>query len=133
MAYLNFAEHGGAPALGFSFAASAPVADAVPNLGAREWSVIRLARDDSLSSIFPESRLGRLVRLIFGLERKNILSNPRLEALRRIAVMSWHHGYNVAPSEISDFLNAGYTRQDYETLMDRVVAERAPTGRRTRR
>ena len=97
----------------------------------REWAIVRLARDDNLASIREEGRLGRAIRLIFGVERKNPLSDGKLEALRRIAVLSWHHGYNVAPSEIGDFLNAGYSERQYEVLADRVVAQRADRSRRT--
>jgi hypothetical protein len=101
------------------------------NFTQREWAIVRLARNDGLASIREESGTGRLIRLIFGIERKNPLSDERLEALRRMAVLSWHHGYNVAPSEIGDFLSAGYSERQYEVLVDRVVAERADGRRRT--
>lgn len=132
MAYMNFAEVGGAAALHAQFAPAATVAEEVADFDAREWSVIRLARNDSLSSIREESRFGRAVRFIFGIERRNPLANSRLEALRRMAVMSWRYGYNVASSEIGAFLAAGFSSTHYEELLKHIGMARAASGRRTR-
>jgi hypothetical protein len=126
MAYMDFAGHRGAAQLLEPFMPPARVrAGQATTFSHREWAIVRLAREDNVSSIREEGRLGRLVRLIFGIERKNPLSDSRLEALRRIAVLSWHHGYNVAPSEIGDFLRAGYSERQYEVLVDGIVGERA--------
>ncbi|MBN8831772.1 MAG: hypothetical protein J0G94_14395 [Sphingomonadales bacterium] len=123
MAYMDFAQ----PTAAGLFDNPFPPARALPgepvDLDPREWSVAYLARRDGLSSIREEGPLGRLVRLIFGVERKNPLSDSRLEALRRMAVLSWHYGYNVAPSEISAFLAAGFSERQYETLLIRIRAE----------
>ena len=37
------------------------------------------------------------------------LANPQLEALRRIAVLSWHYGFTVAGEDVADFLSAGFS------------------------
>lgn len=134
MAYMDFAGHRGAAAtlqLEPFFPPARIREGQATTFTQREWAIVRLARSDGLSSIREEGRLGRLIRLIFGVERKNPLSDEKLEALRRISVLSWHHGYNVAPSEIGDFLTAGYSERQYEVLADRVVAERADSRRRT--
>jgi hypothetical protein len=99
----------------------------------REWSIIRLAREDRLSSLREESKVRRFLRLFFGFERKTPLSNPTLEALRRIAVQGWHHGYNVSSAEISAFLAAGYSIDQYDVLLAHIGRERAASARRTRR
>ncbi len=133
MAYMDFAAHRSAALLEPILPPARIVPGQVMDLGSREWAVVRLAREDSMSSIRPESRLGRVIRLIFGIERQNPLSDERLEALRRMSVLSWHYGYNVAPSEISEFLAAGYSERQYETLLGRIVADRAASrARKTR-
>jgi len=123
MAYQTFAE----PTANGLFDNPFPPARLVPgqpaDLDQREWSIAWLARKDGLSSIREEGTFGRIIRKIFGVERKNPLSDGRLEALRRMAVLSWHYGYNVAPSEISTFLAAGYSERQYETLLTRIRAE----------
>lgn len=140
MAYMDFARSDTIPAVSASrplfFAPSLAVEPEQPlaiGFEAREWSVVRLAREDGLSSIRPETDLGRVLRLIFGIKRRNPLSSPRLEALRRMAVLSWHHGYNVSSQDIGDFMGAGYSQDQYEELLKHIGAERAASGRRSRR
>ncbi len=125
MAYLDLAQQGGAALFENPFPPARAVPGQATDLSEREWSVAYLARNDGLSSIRPDSRLARLVRLIFGFKRENPLSDGRLEALRRIAVLSWRFGYNIAPSEISEFLAAGFSERQYETLLTRIHAERS--------
>jgi hypothetical protein len=133
MAYMDFAAHrGDAMLLEPLFPPARVKAGQASDLDHREWAIVRLARTDGLPSIREEGRFGRLFRLIFGIERKNPLSDERLEALRRLAVLSWHHGYNVAPSEVSGFLNAGYSERQYEVLLARIVTDRAESHRRTK-
>jgi len=131
MAYMDFAGHRGAALQLEPFMPPARVRDGqATTFTHREWTIVRLAREDGLSSIREESRFGRLVRAIFGIKKKNPLSDGGLEALRRMAVLSWHNGYNVAPSEIGNFLQAGYSERQYEVLVAGIVAERAaPRGR----
>lgn len=142
MAYMDFAQLDATSAVAAArplffapgLAAEDQIEPAVaPGFDARDWSVVRLAREDSLSSIRPETEFGRIVRLIFGVERRNPLSSPRLEALRRMAVLSWHHGYNVSSHDIGDFLSAGFSQDHYEELLKHIGAARAASGRRTRR
>ncbi|MCW2351511.1 hypothetical protein [Sphingobium sp. B12D2B] len=133
MAYLDLRDGGAramVPGVTASEAASLQVQDG--HLLPVEWTIVRLAREDGLSSLREESRLGRLLRLVFGSRRAMPLASARLEALRRIAVLSWHHGYNIAPSELGRFYEAGYTTHQYETLLRHIGALRLSIKRRNR-
>ena len=122
MAYLQFSEQGAHAPLGQGQQAADAIAAVPADLSPREWSIAWLARNDGLGSIRPDTRLARFFRAIFGIARTNPLSDGRLEALRRMAVLSWHHGYNVATPEIREFLAAGYSERQYETLVARIRA-----------
>ncbi len=134
MAYMDFASmRQGAQIIEPVMQAAHRHAVQVSTFTHQEWAVVRLAREDGLSSLRQEGRFGRVMRFIFGLRRKNPLSDGKLEALRRMAVLGWHHGYNVAASEIGAFLEAGFSRPQYEVLLDGIAAERvAPRGRFSR-
>jgi len=125
MAYLQLDPQGAATL--FDTLPAPVMADAAQpaELTAREWSIAYLARKDGMGSIRPDTPLRRAFRTIFGIARANPLSDGRLEALRRMAVLSWRHGYNVASSDIRDFLAAGYSERQYETLVGRIRAEGA--------
>ncbi|WP_156680535.1 hypothetical protein [Sphingomonas profundi] len=117
------------------FAAAATRAIAAPQavpaaFSALEWSVIALARNESLGSLSQPGRMSRAVRSLFGLGEASPLADPRLEALRRMAVWAWHRGFAVPLSEIDRFLAAGFTEADIETLVVSVTGIRV--GRRER-
>jgi hypothetical protein len=132
MAYLDLADTAfAAPAL-FSFAPSRAASEAAAEFNQREWAIIRLAREDGLSSLYEESEFKAFLRLIFGVRRKPPLSNPRLEALRRIAVLSWHYGYNIASSEVGSFLAAGFSADHYDAMLAHIGRERAASAQRKR-
>ena len=59
--------------------APAPFAPA-PEFSALEWSVIRLARVDGLSTLREPGRLGRFLNWLMGRGGSPVLANPRLEA-----------------------------------------------------
>jgi hypothetical protein len=131
MAYMDFTAE---PAL-LSGTALAPVADPVPTgetgLSALEWSVVALARRDSLSSLRRPGRLSVALGGLFGTRHNPRLADPRLEALRRMAVHAWFRGYAVPKSEVQAFLAAGYTIDQYETMMASIsVAKMGATSRR---
>ncbi|MBN8806620.1 MAG: hypothetical protein J0I47_00055 [Sphingomonas sp.] len=98
-----------------------------------EWQVVALAQRDKLTSIRPAGRVTRAIRWLFGLRVSNALSDDRLEALRRIAVLSWYRGFAVASAEVRAFLAAGFTPDQYELLLERISAARAPLPRQFRR
>ena len=101
-----------APAMATVFA---PVADFTP----LEWSVIRLARVDRLWTIRKAGPFRRMWNMLAG--RNNpALANERLEALRRIAVLSWHYGFTVPGNDVADFIAAGFTTDQYEKLVNSI-------------
>lgn len=85
-----------------------------------EWSVIRLARIDALWTIRPAGRLRRAWNLFLGRSNPE-LANPRLEALRRMAVLSWHYGFTVAGEAVAEFLAAGFSLAQYELLVSCII------------
>ena len=120
MAYLNFSDLQGSPV-----AAPADVM-AVTGLSALEWSVVALAQKDRLSSLKTPGRMSMAMGVIFGKQRANPqLADPRLEALRRMSVLAWHHGFAVPRHEIRQFHEAGFTADQYEMLLASVSQGRS--------
>jgi hypothetical protein len=68
-----------------------------PEFSPLEWSVIRLARIDRLWTIQTAGRLRRFWNWIIGRGNPE-LANPKLEALRRMAVLTWHYGFTPTSS-----------------------------------
>ena len=60
------------------------------------------------------------------------MGRVHLEALRRIAVLSWHHGYSVPSNEVRAFLAAGYTPDQYELMVDSIGTALAGSRRAAR-
>lgn len=92
-----------------------------------EWLVIALAERDGKRSLAEPGRIAAALHRLFGGSGRPRLANPQLEALRRFAVMTWHDGGNVAPSERAAFIGAGYTAAQANMLVESVFAGR---GRR---
>jgi len=133
MAYLDFAPADGG-ALLLDRPASAPKSFTKPaDLTPLEWQVVSLAQRDKLSSIRPAGPFVRAIRWMFGARVANALSDGRLEALRRMAVLAWYRGYAVAPAEVRLFLAAGFTPDHYDLLLARINVLRAALPRRFRR
>ncbi|MBO9712957.1 hypothetical protein [Sphingomonas sp.] len=128
MAYLDFAVHAG---LGVAPVAAARE-DVATALSPLEWSVVTLARRDGRASIRPSGFLSRLARLVAGGAPKTPLSNPRLEALRRFAVLAWTSARPIASEDRNAFLAAGFSAGQTETLLSHVGAARALAPRRFR-
>jgi hypothetical protein len=128
MAYLDpasvFSSVGGATPL------EAATAAETPGFSALEWTVIALARRDALSSLSTPGPIARALGSLFGLERRSILADPRLEALRRLAVHAWHKGYTLPVSEVKRFLSAGFSSAQLESLLASVAVKR--TARQVR-
>jgi hypothetical protein len=87
----------------------------VPDFSPLEWSVIRLARMDPLWTIRSTGQLRRFWNWLVGRGNPE-LANPKLEALRRMAVLSWHYGFSVPGTEIAEFLSFGFTPDQYELM-----------------
>lgn len=127
MAYLAFAEG----AAGAVTHAPAPKADPVTaRLSALEWLAVAVSRTDGPSSLRRPGRLATALGSLFGVWRDPRLADPRLEAVRRIAVLSRRYGYTVPSYEVARLLAAGFTDDQYELIVNSVVAERqAAVGR----
>ena len=122
MGYLTFSELGGGDVL----TRPAPAADTVAtpaHLTGLEWSVVAIAWSDRLSSLRRPGRIARAMGSVFGGHNPR-LADARLEALRRMAVLTWHHGYTVPPHEVHAFHDAGYSADQYELLVDSIAAAR---------
>ena len=133
MAYLDFA-----PAEGGALLLDRPVPGPrsftkPAELTPLEWQVVEIAQGDKLSSIRPAGRFVRALQWMFGGRVATALSDARLEALRRMAVLSWYRGYAVAPAEVRLFLAAGWTPDHYDLLLARINAVRAQLPMRFRK
>ena len=93
-----------------------------------EWSIIRLARVDQLWTIRSRGLLRRLWNRLVGRGNPE-LANDRLEALRRISVLSWHFGFSVPGEDVAEFLSAGFSPDQYELLVSSVRAASSSTAR----
>jgi hypothetical protein len=144
MAFLAFAEPGNAGYARVSAPVSrpvtvsekAPLAQAAeeerPVLTELERSVIGIARQDGLSTLRQPGRLTRWLGLLFGVRISPQLADPKLEALRRIAVLSWKRGYAIASAEVKAFLASGYSPAFYELVVDTIASARQAEARRGR-
>jgi hypothetical protein len=125
MAYLDFT---------MSSATAVPMQSdmAIGAFDRHEWEVIVLARQDGLSSLRAPNRLARVVEWLFGGGINRRLADPRLEALRRLSVLAWHHGYAVPVSAIKTFKAAGFSMDQLDIMLARIAAGRTSFGRRRR-
>ena len=94
-----------------------------------EWTVVALAQRDRISSLNEPGAIARAFGGLFGLGRESSLADPRLEALRRLAVHAWHRGYKLPVSEIKRFLAAGFSAGQFETLLASVANKRVERRR----
>lgn len=102
-------------------------------LSALEWSIVAMAERDGLSSIREAGRYTRALRSFFGFKQPNRLANERLEALRRVAILAWHHGWNVPKSELAAFFDVGFTSDQFELIQNSLGQARAARRRRRAR
>ena len=125
MAYIAFSDTDGV-----ATGPVAPQADRLPDSGrtdrlsALEWSVVAIARNDGRGSLRGPGRMATALRVVFR-GRNPRLADERLEALRRMAVLTWADGYTVPSFELRAFLAAGFTCGQYETLARSVGAAKA--------
>lgn len=98
-----------------------------------EWSIVAMAESDSLASLREPNRFWALVGAIFALRPANRLANERLEALRRMAVLTWRERSSIPKPELEAFLHAGFSAGQLELLQDTIVElrhRRSPGGKR---
>ena len=91
-----------------------------------EWTVIMLAKGDSLASLRTPGRLSRALGSVLGLGAKSRLADPRLEALRRLSVHAWQRAASLPAAEVMRFLEAGFNTAQLGTLM-RSITVAGPT------
>jgi hypothetical protein len=99
-------------------------ADETAGFSALEWSVIALAKRDTLRSLASPGPVSRAMGGLFGLGSRSQLADPRLEALRRMAVYAWRRGFALPMTEIRAFLAAGFVEAQMETLVVSVTGMR---------
>ena len=95
-------------------------------LSALEWSVVALAQRHRLSSLSQPGRMAIALGKVFGTRGGGQhLADPKLEALRRIAVLSWHHGVAIPATELAAFFSAGFTAGQFNTMAASIAAARS--------
>ncbi|MEG3125496.1 hypothetical protein [Sphingomonas sp. GB1N7] len=115
MAYLGIEEMYSGPSTDLK---AAPVSTGFTAL---EWSVIALAKKDSIGSLKAPGRMSRALGTVFGRGVNSRLAEPRLEMLRRVAVYAWRRGYALPASEVSAFLRAGFSMAQAEVLVASIT------------
>lgn len=127
MAFIDFRDDAAHAASTLTLAAPARRAEPLTVL---EQRVIELAREDRLASLRPVRKRSWLARLVFGPQPPSpMLANERLEALRRLAVVAWHHGYQLPASALREAQAAGYSEAQTGAVVDLVARLRAPVRR----
>jgi hypothetical protein len=102
----------------------------VEPLDALERRIVELARTDKLASLRPQRKRSWLAKLIFGPTPPSpMLANERLEALRRLAVRTWHDGYLVPVSALKEAKAAGFTEIQVGAVIDMIARLREPFRR----
>lgn len=133
MAYLDTMaafRNGAEPLSAMPAGAPAPAAATGEGLSPLEWQVVGIAAGDRPSSLKPAGGIGGAIAAVLGWRRTLPLANERLEALRRIALLSWRRGYSVDPGEVRRFLSAGFSADQYELVVDHIGSARAARGNR---
>lgn len=129
MAYLDIDNFYATPAGQTAVASASDTPPVRSGFSALEWSVIALAKRDTLRSLRTPGRVARAVGGVFGRGTASSLADPRLEALRRLAVHAWHRGFALPLNEITRFVAAGFTEAQIETLVTSVTGMRVGTQR----
>jgi hypothetical protein len=95
------------------------------DFSALEWLVIALAERDSLASIGRASRFATAIARLFERPRgAPALANPKLEALRRFAVLTWKRGTALPDDEVGAFHAAGYSLVQRHALIASITKGR---------
>ena len=133
MAYLDFREAELSGARHGSLIAPRVVESRVADVSFSQLEslVIALAQGDSVRSLRAPGRFRRIVARLFGSRLESPLADRRLEALRRLAVFAWRDSFNVPPSELAAFREAGFSTDHAELLLESILASRSrEQGRR---
>lgn len=129
MAFIDFRLNDTQPIACLSPVVETLTARAEP-LSVLERRVVERARDDRLTSLQPSRPRSWLGRLVFGPQPPSpMLANERLEALRRLAVVAWHEGYQLPASALREAQAAGFTETQTGAVVDLVARLQAPVRR----
>jgi hypothetical protein len=88
---------------------SGPAGGSASRFDALERHVLLLARKDRAWSLRGRGAIDRLLRGLFGVAPANTLADPRLEALRRLAVAARLGRIGAIRREATAFLSRGFT------------------------
>ncbi len=125
MAYMDFG-------MGYAGAVAAPrtaPVETAARFSGVEWAVIAAARTDGVASLAEPGRVARAMRGLFGLGAHSRMADPRLEALRQVAVHAWTRGHVLPESAVETFLDAGFTTRQLDTMLASVSRGRAALRR----
>ncbi|MDB5584182.1 MAG: hypothetical protein JWR80_9358 [Bradyrhizobium sp.] len=87
-----------------------------------ERNVIHASLRDPAWSLGPISRVRRAIHWVFDLRRPTPLADPRLEALRRFAVLVRRFGDLLHSAEIDRLGSAGYSASQIRAAARQVAA-----------
>ncbi|VWX54661.1 hypothetical protein [Novosphingobium sp. 9U] len=108
---------------------AAPAVLAEP-LSTLERRVVVLARTDGIETLRPHRKRSWLAKLVLGPAAPSpVLANERLEALRRLAVQAWHHGYTLPASALREAKLAGFDETQISAVVDMIGRSRPPVRR----
>jgi hypothetical protein len=114
-------------------ATRAPIFSAPLLLQRVERDVLLASRQDPSSSLKSKGPIGRWMGRMFGFEDPNRLADPRLEALRRFAVLLRRRGDRLSASEETRIFVAGFSPAQVAEIRRLVEDERAPRRRTWKR
>lgn len=86
-----------------------------------EKRVLELSHQDGLETLLPQPKRSWFGKLLFGpLPPPRTFANERLEALRRLAVETRHHGWRVSSSAIVAAKAAGFSEIQIGRVIDTI-------------
>ena len=133
MAYLDFSQElpeSGVAAIGGISRDMLNKDGPTATLSALEWSVVALAQKDRLSSLKRPGPMSLAMGKLFAKRTNPELADPKLEALRRIAVLAWHRGYAIDSHDIHAFMAAGFSLAQYELVLASISRGRNALNQR---
>lgn len=92
-----------------------------------EWIVVALAAKDHPSTLRRPGRIAIAMGELFGRSHNPRLADPKLEALRRVAVLTWHQGA-LDESESEAFEKAGFTLAQLRAVGASILSAKTRNG-----
>lgn len=126
MAYLDLALD--LPRAALVASAMGPVHDTVSRIAPLERQVLQLAAADTRSSLNEPGRIVKMLCWVFAVRSANRLADPRIEALRRFAVMARVHGDALPDAEVDRLIGAGFVRETLAEIRKLVAASALATA-----